>query len=64
MQNTYACNIQVVSNKLFSGSSWWSREVWVLRSHLDTLRDMRGNHARQLIVKRNQEDSSPLPVTG
>ena len=40
MHITYACTIQVVSNMLFSGSSYWSREERELRSHLDTLRDM------------------------
>jgi len=34
------------------------------RSHLDTLRDLHGNHARQLIVKRDQVDSSNLSVMG
>jgi len=41
---------QVVSDMLISGSSYRSCGVWVLRSHLYTLRDMRGNHAWQLIV--------------
>jgi len=36
---------------LFSGSSCWSRKAWVLHSHPDTLRDMSGNHTRQLILK-------------
>jgi hypothetical protein len=40
MHNTYACGDQMVSNVLFSEGSHWSREVWVLRSRLDTLRDM------------------------
>ena len=44
MQNTYACTIQVVSSKLFSGSSCWSRKAWALRSHVDTLRDMRSKN--------------------
>jgi hypothetical protein len=55
---------QVVSNMLFSGSSCWSRKARVLPSHLDTLRDMSGNYARQLTVKRDYEESSPLPVMG
>ena len=43
-------NIQVVSNMLFRGSTCWSREVWVLHSLLDTLRDMCRNYTRQLLV--------------
>jgi len=53
MQNTYACKIGGVSDMHFSGSSGWSREVWVLRSHLDTLPDMCGNHTWQLLIKRD-----------
>jgi hypothetical protein len=33
-------------------------------SSLETMRDMRGNHARQSIVNCDYENSSPLPVTG
>ena len=64
MHNTYACANKLVSNMLFSGSSCWSRRARVLCSLLETMRDMRGNHARQLIVKSDYENSSPLPVTG
>jgi len=41
MHNTYAWITQVVSIMLISGSSYYSREVWVLRSHMETLRGMR-----------------------
>jgi len=50
MHNPYPCIIPVVSNMLVSGSSYYSSEVWVLRSHLDTLRDTHDYHVRQLIV--------------
>jgi hypothetical protein len=56
--------IKLVSNMLFSGSSCWSRKAGVLCSHPETMRDMRGNHARQSIVKRDKENSSPRLVTG
>jgi len=48
MHKNYSCTIQVVSNMFFSGSSYSSREERVLRSHLDTLRDIHDYHARQL----------------
>jgi hypothetical protein len=64
IHNTYACASKVVSNMLFSGSSYYSRKVCVFCSHLDTLQDMHGNHTRQLIVKPEYENSFPLPVTG
>jgi hypothetical protein len=47
MHNTYACDTQVVGNMCFSGSSYWSRNDWVLCSLLDTLWDMHGCHAHQ-----------------
>jgi len=43
---------QVVSNILLSGMSCLSGEVRTLRSHLDTLRDMGGDHAWQSISQR------------
>jgi len=64
MHNTYAWDTQVVSNMLLSRSSCWSRAVWELRWHLDTLREMCRNHTRQLIVKCDYVDSSPFAVTG
>jgi hypothetical protein len=52
MHNTYAGIIEVVSDMFFSGSSYQSREVKVLHSHPDTLRDMQSCCAWQSIVKR------------
>jgi len=50
--------IRLVSNMLFSGSSCWSRKAGVLCLLMETMQDMRGNHARQLKVKSNSENSS------
>jgi len=44
--------IKLVSDTLFSGSSCQSRRARVLCSVPETMRDMRGNHVRQLIIKR------------
>jgi hypothetical protein len=44
--------IKLISDMLFSGSSCQSRKARVLCSVPETMRDMCGNHARQLIVKR------------
>jgi len=43
--------IQLVSNMLLSGSSCWSSKAGVPCSNPETMRDLCGNHARQLIVK-------------
>jgi hypothetical protein len=56
--------IKLVSDMLFIGGSCRSRRAGVLCSVPETMRDMCGNHARQLIVERDKENSSPLPVTG
>jgi hypothetical protein len=50
MHNTYACEIKLVSDVLFSGSSCQSRKAGVLCSVPETMRDICGNHIRQLIV--------------
>ena len=44
--------IKLVRDMLFSGGSCLSRKAGVLYSVPETMRDMCGNHARQLIVKR------------
>jgi len=52
-------NVQVVRNMLYGESTCWSCEVSGLRSHQDTMRDMRGNLAQQLIVMKLRQLVSP-----
>jgi hypothetical protein len=50
-----------VSDMLFSGSSCQSRRAGVLCSVPETMRDMCGNHARQLIVIASKRTLLPYP---
>jgi len=61
---TYACEHSSGQQHALRESTCWSREVWGLRSHPDTMRDMCGNHTRQLIVVCDKESSSPHPESG